>query len=549
MVDSKSRGAPTAVFRRADGRDFYLHSRHDPVEEARFFVQGLSRRERTLYAALGFGLGYHVKELLHRVPQSSHVVVVEPSFACLSARLMAAAGDQACAWMHNHRLHYLTHQDPQVAPISLVDRLTRLRLLSLELVTHIPTVMTAEDFYRALLAEIPRKFPAAFRSHLAALDRMLENSLLNCWANLPHAWNSSPIQLLRGKWSERALVIISAGPSLSRALPTLREFRGDTLLLATGTTARILMTTDIRPDLVVSMDPYEPNVAHFKGWETADIPLVCPPRIHRDILAAYAGPKFIFSLQEDPPIPLSHQAGESEFWQGGSVAFSALQLAHYLEANPVILVGQDFAFSDGHTHADGCIVDSVFDTTALPADYYPVPGVSGKPVITNRTYHSYLLYMQDYLQEFARQKPGARHINTSTTGAKIKGTEQLSLEEALALHGPGDGISPRSIIESALGQGVRISREAQRTAIDRWTHELDRVLSTAGRVEDFDRLFGKFKTTSFYAQAARSYDDIHYLHETRCRDSANLSNTALLNRFREHLERVSYELRKIKAAM
>ena len=55
------------MIRRADGRDLYLHSRLI-VEEARLLVKDLPRQERTLYVVLGFGLGYHVKELLSTTP-------------------------------------------------------------------------------------------------------------------------------------------------------------------------------------------------------------------------------------------------------------------------------------------------------------------------------------------------------------------------------------------------------------------------------------------------------------------------------------------------
>jgi len=78
-----------------------------------------------------------------------------------------------------------------------------LRLLSFELVTHLPSTLTAESFYRALLAEIPRTLPSSFHSHLNSLDRMMENDLQNFWANLPHSWNAAPILCLHGKWSGR----------------------------------------------------------------------------------------------------------------------------------------------------------------------------------------------------------------------------------------------------------------------------------------------------------------------------------------------------------
>ena len=545
LVESKIKGAPTAVFRRIDGREFYLHSRYDPLEEARFLVRDVPTRERVLYAVLGFGLGYHVKELLQRLPRSSHLIVLEPEQACLSGKLLQHGDSRTTAWMHNERLHFLGQQDPHAAQLYLADTMVRLRLLSFELVTHIPSTLTAESFYRALINGIPRGLPSSFHSHLNSLDRVMENDLQNFWANLPHSWHAAPVTCLHGKWSGRPLIIVSAGPSLTGALPILQEAGGRALLLATGSAAGILMARQIRPDLVVAVDPYEANVAHFQGWDHADVPLVYYHRINRGILSLYSGPRFFFLMRDDPPLPPDNPAEKPDFWQGGSVAFSALQLAHYLEANPIIFVGQDFAFAGGHTHAEGSVVDQTYDAGALPDDYFLVPGVHGKPVVTNRMYHSYLLYMQDYLLRYAASKPAVKHINTSQSGAMIQGMECRELDQVLAGR-TGPAVFPsREMISSALARGRRIPREAQQAMLQPWITELGHLLAQAGQVHDFDRLFARFKTTSLYAQVARSYDDIYYLYEMRYRGDKNQGPSVFMNRFRVHLQWIHEQLCRI----
>lgn len=548
LLDSKTKGVPTAVFRRANGPEFFLHSRFDPLEEARFLVKDVPCRERTMYLVLGFGLGYHVQELLQRTPQSSHLIVMEPESACLSRGLLENADNRTRAWTHNSRLDFLTLHDPKVAPIYLADRQVRLRLLSLEMVVHIPSTLTAESFYRTLRTEIPQTFPTSFQSHLNSLDQMLENDLRNFWANLPHSWNAAPVKSLLGKWSGRPLIIASPGPSLTGALPILRAAKSKALLLATGPTAGTLMAEQIRPDLVISLDPYEANLEHFKGWDTTDVPLVYYHRINRGIPAVYSGPKSFFVMQDEPPIPMSRSSEKSDFWRGGSVAFSALQLAHHLEANPIIFVGQDFAFAGGHTHAKGFVGDRAFDTNALPEGFFWVPGVDGTPVITSRIYYAYLLYMQNYLQDFARLKPGVRHINTSQIGARIEGMDYLPLEQALPAQSEPAHLSPREFITAALDQHEQVPKEAQAAALKRWETELNHLLAQADQLQDFDRLFARFKSTSLYAQAAQSYDDTNYLYEVRYLSKKTPMSAPFLNRFKEHLRVVLEELRKIRAA-
>jgi hypothetical protein len=549
IINSETIGIPTAVCRRADGHEFFLHSRQDPQQEARLLIKDVPCRERTLYAVLGFGLGYHVRELLQRIPQSSHIIVVEPASACLSSGLRSQKNNQAWKWMSNSRLHFLSPHDAGVVPLALVDRMAALRLLALELFTHVPSTLTAEDFYRSLRSEIPRQFPVSFQSRVASLDTMLENHLRNFWANLPHSWNAAPMQNLQGKWPGRRLIIVSSGPSLTDALPSLRAAGGSALLLVAGSAARILMANQIPPDLVVAMDPFEANLAHFQGWDGSGIPLLYHHQIHRDILTAYAGPRFFFIMQNDPPVPLRGCQDKSGFRQGGSVAFSALQLAHYLGANPIIFVGQDFAFRGGHTHAGGSLFDQTFDAEALPTDYLRVPGVDGNPVVTNRIYYSYLLYMQDYLLDFESRNPDIKHLNASRTGARIQGMDSVALEQALAGPGGNDLVSPSDMIHAALGQSRSVRIEAQRAALDKWAGASDRLLKRADQFSDFGSLFAVFKTTPLYAQAPRIYDDIYYLFETKYCSPEAAATPSFLNRFLKHLQFVSQELNKMGSSV
>ena len=116
--------------------------------------------------------------------------------------------------MNNSRLHLYAARDAKIVPLHMVEHLAEFKLMSVGLVPHIPSMQTAREFYQAVVSEIPREFPSAVQGHLRWFDEMLENSLRNFWSNLPESWRAAPVQRLRGKWSKRPLVIVSAGPSL-----------------------------------------------------------------------------------------------------------------------------------------------------------------------------------------------------------------------------------------------------------------------------------------------------------------------------------------------
>ena len=517
------------------------------MDEARFLVQDLPRRERTLYLVLGFGLGYHVQQLLQRIPQSSHILILEPDGARLSSRAAHAANAPPRAWLSNTRLHFAALHDPAAAPDILADSMTRLRLLSLEIFPHIPSTLTAEIFYRALLALIPQKFPSSFYNNLNLIDKMPENDLLNFWANLPYSWNAAPIDSLHDLWANRPLIVVSAGPSLTGSLETLHAAGDRVLLFATGPAARILMNQGIRADLVLSLDPFEANLGHFQGWNTADTPLVYHHRIYRGVLPAHEGPKFCFLMQDEPPLPLSGTTAKSTMMRGGSVAFSALQLAHHLGANPIIFVGQDFAFANGHTHAAGSITDSIYDPDALPESYFQVPGIAGRTVVTNRIYYSYLVYMQDYLLNFSRHSPSVRHINCSPIGAMVRGMEYAALDRVLAGCVPADPPFAPELIRRSLQSSPPTPHDGKRTALSRWASDLTRILAHASGTDEFPGLFSKFRATALYAHAPVSYDDIQYLYQARYRSEDHSSNSVLPTRFIGHLKCDLHLLRAAEA--
>jgi hypothetical protein len=540
LSPSRAKGAPTALVTRVDGREFYLHSRFDPHEEAQLIASGVIAQERTLYVVLGFGLGYHVKAILDRVPASSHVLVVEPDSACLNARALADRDHPAAAWIGDTRLHFLVHQDPKLTPIHLADRMATLRLLAIKMVRHIPSALTAEDFYGALANEIPRSLPANVQRRLRTIEQSLDGELRNFWANLPCSWNSAPIGRLRGLWRGKPLIIVSSGPSLSAALPQLASYQSRAMIVATASAVRLLMAAGIRPDLVISVDPYAPNAAHFDGWDTAGVPLVYYHRIFRGIPAAYRGPMAAFAMHDEPRLPLCAELAPSPFQRGGTVAFSALQLAHFVGADPVIFVGQDFAFPGGRTHAAGALYGEAHEAAESGEDFIPVPSADGQFVITSRLHHAYLLHMQDYLRQRARQHDRTRHINTSGTGAQIRGMEHLSLADAFAGR-PSLDVSPSTVFQSAMTKSAGISRARQDQTLANWSSELDPLARASRDMTTTGAILDAFARTSLYAAAAPSYDSLRYLAETRRLTGG--ADGELVRHLRAHLNAVSGDLR------
>ena len=82
-VDQSKSGGPTLRRSTPDDRAIYLHSRYDPVSEARKWCANVAEKDKFCYFIEGFGLGYHVKQLFNELAGDIIFVVTEPDLHTL----------------------------------------------------------------------------------------------------------------------------------------------------------------------------------------------------------------------------------------------------------------------------------------------------------------------------------------------------------------------------------------------------------------------------------------------------------------------------------
>ena len=542
QVRSAENGLPTATFHLPEGREIYLHSRFDPAAEARFLIEKIPVKAQTLYVILGFGLGYHVKALLDRIPSSSHILVVEPVTEHLSAQALAYYQEKNESWIQDDRLSFHTHYDPETVPIFLAEAFIRCRVLSLNIFMHIPSASTNEAFYSWLLKEVQQKFPVYLDGHLGANDRTLENNLSNFWANLPITWQTPHISCLKRGWQGYPVIIVAAGPSLTDELNRLRDIQERVLIICVGTAAPVMMKYGVHPDFVVSVDPFEANMSHFENWNNGKIPLIYYHRFWRGILPVYNGPRFWFAMDDEPAIPLTGIKPTTEFWRGGTVSFTALQVAHYLKADPIVLVGLDFAYLDGRMHAEGAVNETYkqAESLPLPEGFFRIPGISGDQVVTNLNYYSYLLYIQDYIQ----RHPQTRHINTSPTGAKIHGTIEMSLKQTVEAYNEFKEVIGKQIAYENVQPFEPVTWDNIFDLAGQWEKELSIFINDNEAVNKLDKLVSRFRRLSVYRVISGAYDNCFHSWEIKKLKNQVEPENALCKRLKAHCRFVQNRLRE-----
>lgn len=249
-------------------------------------------------------------------------------------------------------------------------------------------------------------------------------------------------------------IIVAAGPSLDKNIKDLKRAKGKAFIIAVDTAIRPLLKEGIIPDMFAVVDPKKPlELVEIPGAEK--IPLVTSVFASQAILAFHTGKKFFYNEGVSFINKLFDEMGiELKGLQsGGSVATSAFSLAYVVGIDTIILIGQDLAYSGNKDHASGTapdeeefknmseeeakkkkdywsrqgFVNGEVDTTG----FIMVPGNVDEMVPTKATLKVYLDWYRDQIKGCKGYRPGLKVINATEGGARIEGTEVMTLKEAI----------------------------------------------------------------------------------------------------------------------
>jgi hypothetical protein len=240
--------------------------------------------------------------------------------------------------------------------------------------------------------------------------------------NRKHILSDGDAAALFGRKEGSTILVAAAGPTLDLHYDWIAARQETFPLIAVDAALRPLMSAGIVPDIVVAVDAASAGTDFFKEIDLAVLrekPLVYFPVVHSDILENWPG----IRLTAYPDHPLyqslrkTHPKGT--LFCSGSVLHPSVDLAVKMGAFRIVLLGTDFSFPGGRSHASGC-----------PRNHLPKDDASKKHWVLNGRGERILTYagMRGFLRDFERYidlHPEVRFINGSREGAHIKGTGYL----------------------------------------------------------------------------------------------------------------------------
>lgn len=421
----------TILKAKKEERILYLSGRRDPVGPAKNQIGLLGRIETTAPVFMvGLGNIHYLKELFRATDKSVMIMIYEPSFTIF------------------YKLLGLIDVSELFQDRTIVLCVEGINAENYEAICN---QMLAADRVAIMKSFIVPNYEVLFLKQVCAFIKCLEkianayqvevNTVIR-YANVKADNILHNVNYVRKGYQATQLeqvlpldvpaIVVSAGPSLNKNIQELKKAKNKAFIIAVDTAIKPLLKEGIVPDMFAIVDGLKP-LDLIKVEECREIPLITTDDAAKAVLEYHTGKKFFYN-QGRRYVNHIYELNNKVYvgmMVGGSVATLALALCCYVGFQTVILVGQDFAYTNNKSHADGTFKEKM--DTVDTSKYKMVEGNCEKEVPTDEILSDYRIWFEDFIEYWAKNvDQSLRVINATEGGAKIKGTEVMTLKEAIA---------------------------------------------------------------------------------------------------------------------
>lgn len=300
--------------------------------------------------------------------------------------------------------------------------------------------------------------------------------------NISSLVNEPPLLKYENFYKGKTAIVVSAGPSLDKNIETLKKYKDNVVIIAVLQALRTLEKNGITPDFVVSIEQID-TTAQLKDIDTSKSYLILEPLSHQLMHVA----KFKGKISYPSCSSIANNIWTSfanidnrPYISNGTVSYTAVYSAMLLGCKKIVLVGQDLAFCGGKCYSNGTnrgliykensttgkievvvadgqkekIKEALYGKANFTDDekerylqkyvdninskLYYVEGIKGNKLPTTVDYASFISQFEEFATKFGNF---IELYNTSLEGAKIKGFNDISLDELLINSKPIEKLS------------------------------------------------------------------------------------------------------------
>lgn len=326
-----------------ENKKVVFHSKYDPLNESITWCKTISSLINSSddILVIGLGAGYHINQLaeLHK---NQNIIVIE-------------FNNEYYDWFMNSDFACSISQHKNVSLYSFTKLTTakQKRIFSSFNSSNIAIHKSGTDL-------IPKEYDEINKA--LKILRHQQNTVLNQVNLLYDNFNKNielqdiGIRALKDCYKSLPMVLVSAGPSLDKQLPLLKCIEHDKSIVigAVGTALKPLLAAGITPDFFMITDPSEYTYSQLTDIYLPSTPLLYLSTAYHETILLHKGPRYIvyqhgFSSAEK----MAKSLDDLIIQTGGSVATTLLDTMRQFQAKSVALIGQDLAYTNNQSHAEG----------------------------------------------------------------------------------------------------------------------------------------------------------------------------------------------------
>ncbi|MBX7057087.1 MAG: DUF115 domain-containing protein [Leptospirales bacterium] len=464
-------GEAVPVLVRREGEQF-LASRYDLRREAERMLPPQEARMHRAQIVVLLGLANPLAPLLmlERMKEQQILLVLEQNLRL--AQLVATQYPGFEALLLRPNAHLFAGEDGLQLLDQYLEALPADSLSGIRFVRHPATQRADADYYE----RAERRIRSLLRSRMSDLLTRFEfeqswiaNIVINSRLLPPQSADrpAATVGAFAGALAGMPGVVVSTGPSLRSSLPLLARLKERAFILACDASLKPMLRYGLAPHGVITLDAQKHTLRHLAGEERLSECLLFADLVASPFtLRALHAQRLIFSTttritaavdgrlrREDTPGAehaerLHGPIGGLQ--SGGSVATTAFDLLRNLGCDPIILIGQDLAYTGRKIHCSGThhterwlaqlgrtlSFETINERIVRRRETMPVTAMDGEQTLGDFVLS---LYRQWFEESAARLS--IRLVNLSAAGAHIEGFEEPTNREAFVdslplLHNP-----------------------------------------------------------------------------------------------------------------
>ncbi|WP_196008106.1 motility associated factor glycosyltransferase family protein [Clostridium tyrobutyricum] len=430
VIEENSNTRLSSIYFMHGSKKYLLQSRYNFEEEAERLIKSIDFDKDSLIIVFGIGLGHHLLKLRDKISKDTRVFIIEYNMDVLKYTLK----NIDLTSIFNTPQFFLISGDNAQIKQQIIYQVSSNFYNMVANIQYIvlPNYYIYEEKNIVIMKQIANRLSSYIISFGNSLDDMF-HGFRNNYKNIEAFMKSNSIDEIKDRYKNKPAIIVASGPSLQKNIKYLNSASGKALIISCDASLKACELNDVKPDAIASIERDKPTYDYYYKDRKIDknIVLVGPTVLWPQIYEEYKGKTIIMSKNNE---------GEEGWWashfenvkyidQGQSCATVAFAVAKEAGCNPIILMGQDLAYTDGKIHSD--ITHTEYEgennEDKMEIDEVYMKDYEGNTIKSNWIYSMFKSWFENQIVI----SPQLEVIDSTEGGAYIEGSKVMTLKDTI----------------------------------------------------------------------------------------------------------------------